>query len=99
MNKCKVDNVDLLLFVMKPVELISKQFTVVVSSVMSVKKGAYFLLFSLCRWSIFDVSGTVSSNMLSFFFALDDNDIWFEIESSKLNEENILISAKDLRIL
>ena len=65
MNKCKVDNVDLLLFVMKPVELISKQFTVVVSSVMSVKKGA---LFSLCRWSIFDVSGTVSSNMLSFFF-------------------------------
>ena len=69
MNKCKVDNVDLLLFVMKPVELISKQFTVVVSSVMSVKKGAYFLLFSLCRWSIFDVSGTVSSNMLSFFFA------------------------------
>ena len=68
MNKCKVDNVDLLLFVMKPVELISKQFTVVVSSVMSVKKGAYFLLFSLCRWSIFDVSGTVSSNMLSFLF-------------------------------
>ena len=33
MNKCKVDNVDLLLFVMKPVELISKQFTVVVYSV------------------------------------------------------------------
>ena len=24
--------------------------------------------FTLCRWSIFDVSGTVSSNMLSFFF-------------------------------
>ena len=30
---------------------------------------------------------------------IDDNDIWFEFESSKLNEENILISAKDLRIL
>ena len=68
MNKCKVDNVDLLLFVMKPVELISKQFTVVVSSVMSVKKGAYFLLFSLCRWSMLDVNGTVSSKMLSLFF-------------------------------
>ena len=37
--------VDLLLFVMKPVELISKQFTVVLFSVMSVTKGAYFLLF------------------------------------------------------
>ena len=45
MNECKVDNVDLLLFVMKPVELISKQFTVVLCSVMSVTKGAYFLLF------------------------------------------------------
>ena len=69
MNECKVDNVDLLLFIMKPVELISKLFTVVVCSVMSVTKGTYFLLFSLCRWSWFDVSGTVSSNMLSFFFA------------------------------
>ena len=29
MNVCNVFNVDLLLFVMKPVELISKQFTVV----------------------------------------------------------------------
>ena len=28
MNECKVDNVDLLLFIMKPVELISKLFTV-----------------------------------------------------------------------
>ena len=45
MNECKVDNVDLLLFIMKPVELISKLFTVVVCSVMSVTKGAYFLLF------------------------------------------------------
>ena len=68
MNECKVDNVDLLLFIMKLVEPISKQFTVVVFSVMSVKKGTYFLLFSLCCWSRFDVSGTVSSNMLSFFF-------------------------------
>ena len=50
MNECKVDNVDLLLFIMKPVELISKLFTVVVCSVMSVTKGTYFLLFSLCRW-------------------------------------------------
>ena len=68
MNECKVDNVDLLLFIMKPVEPISKQFTVVVFSVMSVTKGTYFLLFSLCCWSRFDASGTVSSNMLSFFF-------------------------------
>ena len=68
MNVCKVFNVDLLLFVIKPVELISKQFTVVECSVMSVTKGAYFLLFSLCCWSRFDVSGTESSNMLSFFF-------------------------------
>ena len=45
MNECKVDNVDLLLFIMKPVELISKLFTVVVCSVMSVTKGTYFLLF------------------------------------------------------
>ena len=28
MNECKVDNVDLLLFIMKPVEPISKQFNV-----------------------------------------------------------------------
>ena len=68
MNVCKVFNVDLLLFVMKPVELISKQFTVVECSVMSVTKGAYFLLFSLCRWSMLDVNGTVSSKMLSLFF-------------------------------
>ena len=68
MNKCKVDNVDLLLFIMKPVELISKLFTVVVCSVMSVTKGTYFLLFSLCRWSMLDVNGTVSSKMLSLFF-------------------------------
>ena len=61
MNVCKVFNVDLLLFVMKPVELISKQFTLVECSVMSVTKGAYFLLFSLCRWSMLDVSGTVSN--------------------------------------
>ena len=67
MNKCKGDNVDLLLFVMKPVELISKHFTVVVCSVMCVMKGAYFFS-SLCHWSIFDVSGSMSSNMLSFFF-------------------------------
>ena len=33
-------------------------------SVMSVTKGAYFLLFSLCRWSMLDVNGTVSSKML-----------------------------------
>ena len=64
-----MDNVDLLLFVMKPVELISKQFTVVVCSVMSVTIGVYFLLFSLCHWSIYDVSGTVSSNMSSFFLS------------------------------
>ena len=69
MNVCKVFNVDLLLFVIKPVELISKQFTVVECSVMSVTKGAYFLLFSLCHWSIYDVSGTVSSNMSSFFLS------------------------------
>ena len=42
MNECKVDNVDLLLFIMKPVDLISKLFTVVVCSVMSVAKGTYF---------------------------------------------------------
>ena len=36
MNECKVDNVDLLLFIMKPVKPILKQFTVVVFSVMSV---------------------------------------------------------------
>ena len=45
MNECKVDNVDLLLFVMKPVELTSKQFTLVVCLVMSVTKGAFFMLF------------------------------------------------------
>ena len=45
MNVCKVFNVDLLLFVIKPVELISKQFTVVECSVMSVTKGAYFSAF------------------------------------------------------
>ena len=39
MNECKVDNVDLLLFIMKPVKPILKQFTVVVFSVMSVTKG------------------------------------------------------------
>ena len=45
MNECKVDNVDLLLFIMKPVELISKLFTVVVCSVMSVTKGRTFCFF------------------------------------------------------
>ena len=45
MNECKVDNVDLLLFIMKPIKPILKQFTVVVFSVMSVTKGTYFLLF------------------------------------------------------
>ena len=39
MDECKVDNVDLLLFIMKPVKPILKQFTVVVFSVMSVAKG------------------------------------------------------------
>ena len=38
MNECRVDNVDLLLFIMKPVKPILKQFTVVVFSVMSVAK-------------------------------------------------------------
>ena len=43
MIECKVD---LLLFVMKPVELTSKQFTVVVCLVMmSVTEGAYTQLF------------------------------------------------------
>ena len=41
MNECKVDNVDLLLFIMKAVKPILKQFTVVVFSVMSVTKGTY----------------------------------------------------------
>ena len=36
---------------------------------MSVINGAYFRLFSLFLWSIFVVSGTVSSKMCSFFFA------------------------------
>ena len=68
MNVWKVFNVDLLLFVMKPVELISKQFTLVECSVMSVTKMAYFLPFSLCRWLMLDVNGTVSSKMMSLFF-------------------------------
>ena len=74
MSECKLDNVDLLLFVMKPIELISKQFIVVVCSVMfsdvqfCYKRDVLSVFFSLCRWSIFDLSGTVSSNMLSFFF-------------------------------
>ena len=34
-----------------------------------------------------------------FLHWVHDNDTCFEFESSKLNEENILVSAKDLRIL
>ena len=66
MNVCKVFNVDLLLFVMKPVELISKQFTVVECSVMSVTKGAYSLLFFNFMYSMIYVWAACGVRFVNF---------------------------------
>ena len=84
MNVCKVFNVDLLLFVIKPVELISKQFTVVECSVMSVTKGAYFsafftvsLVYVGCKWD------RELENVELFLHRVNDNDIRFEVGQAK----------------
>ena len=45
MNECKVDNVDLLLFIMKPVKPILKQFTVVVFSVRCLLRKGHHCFF------------------------------------------------------
>ena len=70
MNLCSVRSVDLFLLLMKPVELTSNEFTVQLQPVMSVIRCEYFCVFSVFRWSMFIVTGRVSSQMCKIFLSL-----------------------------
>ena len=70
MNLCNFCSVVLFLVEMYPVLETSKQLTVVVYPVMSVRKCEYLLDFSLCLASMFDMSGMVSPYMWSVFVLL-----------------------------